>query len=588
MLPGLEVKVSAPPDKLRADAQRIKAEFAGIEASARKTGKGVTTAGTAIGGIGRAAAANTNALRNVSLQLSQVGQQAAVTGNFMGALAVQLPDILGGFGGLPFVLAGAASGFAVMLLPAIMEAMDGAAKLDATLDELADTVDALSAAHRRATQPIGDLTKKYGAFAGVARMALEAQREFARVEAAGVLAAASMDIVNSLEALTSTQREAGTESSKMTRQIRRLARDLQIAEADAVLLRIALGQLADAEGPQEQARIIGEMIQDLQLATGGVENMNERTREFYQRLLDAALAASELASIDMASNVGAAADEAGRLASNLDVALGAAASLGQAMKIADEDILMGQQVLPDANTRERQRSGFASFQRRAAKAGRRGGGGAKVDPLAKELEAVQKALQTQTEAVEAQYKAQTDTIQSAYEKRLLSQEEYQRLSERSAAEYAVRMLGINEGYTGTSLDQAQTFFGDMATAFQSGNDKMLKISQAFAASEALINAWRGYSQVIADPRLPFFAKIPAALGVLSAGFNAVNSIKSLSRSGGGGADAGAAAGAASAPGKFVTLTLRGEGATIDNRDTLIREINGALDDGYVINKVVMS
>lgn len=74
--------------------------------------------------------------------------------------------------------------------------------------------------------------------------------------------------------------------------------------------------------------------------------------------------------------------------------------------------------------------------------------------------------------------------------------------------------------------------GTIADAFASGSDKMVKVAKVAGAAEALINAWRGYSQALADPSLPWFAKFAAAAKVLAAGMGAVNAIKSSSSSGG--------------------------------------------------------
>ncbi len=51
---------------------------------------------------------NSYVFRNVAQQINQIGQQGAATGNYLQALAIQLPDILGAFGSLPAVLAGGA------------------------------------------------------------------------------------------------------------------------------------------------------------------------------------------------------------------------------------------------------------------------------------------------------------------------------------------------------------------------------------------------------------------------------------------------------------------------------------------------
>ena len=111
---------------------------------------------------------------------------------------------------------------------------------------------------------------------------------------------------------------------------------------------------------------------------------------------------------------------------------------------------------------------------------------------------------------------------------------------RIEQEYQERLAEIQSGYQGDALERTQTFMGEMAAALAGGNEKMMQISKVFASVEALINAYRAYNQVLADPSLPWYAKIPAAVSVLSAGLKTVQSIKSASTgsSGGGGGGRG--------------------------------------------------
>lgn len=133
-----------------------------------------------------------------------------------------------------------------------------------------------------------------------------------------------------------------------------------------------------------------------------------------------------------------------------------------------------------------------------------------------------------------------EMLQQALEQRLLTQQEYATLMEEAQQNHANRMSEIDVWRYGTGLDKAEAFFGGMASALQGGNEKMLAISKKFAAAEALINAWKGFSDVLADKTLPFWAKIPSAMKVLAAGMGAVNAIKG----GGGGRSVASAAGAA--------------------------------------------
>lgn len=171
-----------------------------------------------------------------------------------------------------------------------------------------------------------------------------------------------------------------------------------------------------------------------------------------------------------------------------------------------------------------------------------------------------------------QYQMDQDALQQALDKRLITEQEYH-----------MKMLSLRGGYAGTALDQTQTFMGDMADAMQSGNSKMIAAAQVFASVEALINAYRAYNQVLADPSLPWFAKIPAAVSVLAAGTRTVQSIKSLSGSGSGSstsaAPSGASAVASKEPERVVRISVEGEKWMKDLVEGLITQLYEASSDG---------
>ena len=80
-----------------------------------------TNLGPAADGVQRGAFAAGGGMRMLGQQLSQVAQQGAITGNYLGALAVQLPDMALGFGHVAI----AASIVATVALPLIIGAFGG-------------------------------------------------------------------------------------------------------------------------------------------------------------------------------------------------------------------------------------------------------------------------------------------------------------------------------------------------------------------------------------------------------------------------------------------------------------------------------
>lgn len=126
-----------------------------------------------------------------------------------------------------------------------------------------------------------------------------------------------------------------------------------------------------------------------------------------------------------------------------------------------------------------------------------------------------------------------------------------KLAEREGAiaEHLERIRALTQGGLNSQLGAWGNYFTNLASLTGSNNAKLLGLAKSFAAAQSLINAWQAHNQVLADPTLPWFAKIASAANVLAAGIGAVSAIRSVSAGGaGGGAGGGGAAGAAGAAG----------------------------------------
>jgi hypothetical protein len=230
-----------------------------------------------------------------------------------------------------------------------------------------------------------------------------------------------------------------------------------------------------------------------------------------------------------------------------------------------------------------------------------GGGGGGSDPITAEIERLQQALMTEEQLEMESYAKRQAMLQQALEQRVVTQEDYAKLMESAQDKHQEAMSGIDVYRYGTGLQQAEAFMGGMADAMQGGNEQMQKISRAFGAAEALINAWRAFSQTMADPSLPFFAKFGAAASVLAAGMGAVSAIKSGSKTSGAatggaarasmaassGAASGGSAAAAAAPdqSQIVNISLTGDSIGRDGMSSLFDQINKGLAKGYRIERV---
>ena len=173
------------------------------------------------------------------------------------------------------------------------------------------------------------------------------------------------------------------------------------------------------------------------------------------------------------------------------------------------------------------------------------GGGGGGNSLADDLEALQERLAGEANAEIAAYENSQMLLEEALAQKLMTTEEYQASLEALQSDHQNRMAQLDAGAYGDTLQKTSAYFGVLADTFQAGNERMQKIGRVFGAAEALVNAWRGFAQVIGDPTVPFFAKFAAGAAVLAAGMSAVSAIKSGSSSGGSGGGAASAGSAAS-------------------------------------------
>jgi hypothetical protein len=117
-----------------------------IASTAEKTERQVTRASGSMSKgleqVGQKSIYASQQLRMQAMQLSQVAQQASVTGNVMQAIAIQLPDLALGFGPIG-ILAGAAAGAVLSYFSAIMDnedpASDALQEQEALIRRVADT-----------------------------------------------------------------------------------------------------------------------------------------------------------------------------------------------------------------------------------------------------------------------------------------------------------------------------------------------------------------------------------------------------------------------------------------------------------------
>lgn len=514
------------------------------------------TMGGGMGVLGRMSQDTRMKMQQVGFQVQDFAVQVGAGTSATQAFAQQFPQMAGAFG--PWGVAiGTAAAILVPLGAAFFAASANADKLTSAADRQAEIFDALTAA--------------------TTRLALERQMLFSGAQ--------FTEEQEALNAITALVKEREAVEARLTKLITLGGRAAGFA-AEAAAKRDAL----QAEMDGIDAKI--EALQQQRAITKGAEETNiviQRALTLINAIGSADLTgpwASVLGSIE------AAIQKAREFAAT--ALMNSKVYSGRGGDPAEFGANPG-----GSNTFDTQN--FAAPDPTGA-----GGGGGSSDPFTAEIERLQQSLMTEEQLEMESYAKRQAMLQQALEQRAVTQEDYAKLMETSQAQHQERMSGIDVYRYGTGLQQAEAFMGNMANAMQGGNEQMQKISRAFGAAEALINAWRAFSQTMADPSLPFFAKFGAAASVLSAGLGAVNAIKSGSKSSGaatggaarasaamtssgsaGGGSVGGSSAAAAAPdqSQIVNISLTGDSIGRDGMASLFDQINKGLAKGYRIERV---
>lgn len=548
-LSALNIKITGDASGIKAAATTAETALGGVQRAANGAGAASDSMSGAMARGGKVGGGFAQSMRGVSQQLSQVGQQTMATGNFVQALAIQLPDL-----GLAFGAVGAAAGLAAGLaLPLVISALSSTTPVAA---ELATALENLTEKTLEYRLAIGAMEL------GIPKEEVLIAKELESLKQELILLEYARQEANNQGSLS-----MAAQSAALSNQIR----DLEKALAEYRSMREAAEALAAAQ--ERQARVTKSAYQTY-------ADTRAEGEKIAQVLGESALAAQTLSDVQFA-NITTAAGLAAVLRDNMRAAAAAFAITqgGQALgrygsrgTTDNRPVTMGTGETVSYGSG----GGFGGFG---------GGGGAGgVD-----LEALQRQIMSQEELQIEAYARQQETLQTALDQRLVTTEQYNAMLEQAQRQHGERMSQIDVYRYGTGLQQAGAFFGDMANALQGGNEKMAAISKKFAAAEALTNAWRAFSQTLADPSIPFWGKFAAGAKVLAAGMGAVNAIRGGGRSG---ASSASAATAAQQPQQAMqSLNFNITGGMV-NAESFIRDlasqINAAQRNGVRLNVGVTS
>ncbi len=206
------------------------------------------------------------------------------------------------------------------------------------------------------------------------------------------------------------------------------------------------------------------------------------------------------------------------------------------------------------------------------------------EKLASKIEILKDAMNretlTEVELLAIKLKKRQELIDEAHKNEVISEQQKNELLAQSKESHKKDMDEIERKARDKELGQIANAFGAIARFTETHFKKMGRIVRIAGAAEALVNSWRAFAQVLANGSLPWFAKIPAALTVLSAGIGAVNAITSGSKSSSAATSSAATEPAAPVVSRDVAISVAG--GDMFSRDQiidLINSINEAVEDG---------
>ncbi|GAA6162566.1 hypothetical protein NBRC116590_02700 [Pelagimonas sp. KU-00592-HH] len=467
-----------------------------------KLEQGLRSATVATGKLYQSAGQRQFVLKNLAFQLNQIGQQGAVTGNYLGALSIQLPDILASFGFWGVLIGGATA----VLGPMVMEMAkvgDEGKKLVKMNNKLRDSAATYTSIVDQQNQSLETQRVRYGKAAEAARKLLEQQVQLAEfdvqkkmgdalallTEDFGDLGRVSADnfdlIINRSDEylakareLQTAIREGDTERrAALTQEIIELGQlpDLVANVADAYNISrdaaqgvlVAAKQLQDTASFEDQARAAADLAQEIWEAYGGLEGMPEDVRKLWQGLTDAGIEAAKLAGMDMTSPISDAADEATRLVEQLGL------SVELANKIANIGVVNGNTVQGfDANDPRNPKSKAPIFTNPTDfnspgynRKKRRGGGTTRVNEAEREAQKIYEATRTELE----KYNAELERLDELHEQGYLSADTYARAIDKAKEKYedATEAAAEFKAMQGILKDAILDFAEDGADAMDS-------------------------------------------------------------------------------------------------------------------------
>ena len=258
-----------------------------------------------------------NNARMMAMQLSQVAQQTSATGNFIQALAIQLPDLTLGFGVIG-IAAGVAAGALLPLAANMVMSGEKAKTMTEATDDLSVATKAYKSAVDDATQSASDLIERFGTQADQANRLYGLLMQISQIDFTKSLRASQVALQNSLEGVASSidrynfaskffeQKDA---VSAVRSEVQELENQFGLTLIQATRITNALDDMKSANAPLEVANAAEKLAMELQRA-------QDEGAKLPQPLMEAQRGAAQAAidALDFANALGLAADNAASVA----------------------------------------------------------------------------------------------------------------------------------------------------------------------------------------------------------------------------------------------------------------------------------
>lgn len=500
--------------------QDLSANAGRAEQATESLGRASQATSAKVGALGDRAAATgaqtrgmSGGFRNLGLQLNQVAQVGGMTGNWMQAIAVQLPDILMGFGTMGIV-AGIAAGAMIPLLSSLTEGGNSAEKMRDRMDDLSSQVDAYAKSVSSAE------TANFGfgeSFDGITYKAREA-----------------LDIINEAQA-RQTRMAIDEVTASLFENLKVQGRFKAVKLADyfdvtgmwgwmglsddmrARLLELQglFNEFEATEGMEQKADVGRTLLRQLTDMAEEIDGINEEEQALIDGLARAVLEMDKLAAIDIESGIRRAAVAASDLARNLRdaraenqlMAMPVAPSESAAIAKMRADFASGKlsggrgSVNPTAEDAVFAAQGGIFLGGDGAGGGRKlsGGGTSQAERELSKRMSEAKRLFDQTRTAAEEYNAELANMRSLYEDGLISQEVFTRATGALQDEF----LGISDAIRATD-GAFENFAVSVLSRSESVTDALSNLTQQFA-NMALQSAVSGLFSPISSALAPIFS-----------------------------------------------------------------------------------